>query len=501
MMNPLPEIPVTLDYVLLILPVMLLAAVLSSRVSDRLGVPALLMFMLVGMLAGSEGPGGIHFENYHVARFFGIIALSFIIFSGGLETRWESVRPLLARGVALSTLGVAVTALLLGAFAVFLLDFPPLSAFLLGAIVSSTDAASVFAVLRSRRVALKENIRRLLELESGSNDPMAVFLTTGLIAFIVGRSSLSAMVPAFFREMVFGAVLGYLMGRLTVFVLNRVRLEHEGMRPALTFSLVLITYGLASLSGANGFLAVYAAGIVVGSSRILHRKTTINFHDYLAWLMQIMMFLLLGLLVSPAALGAVLVPGLLLSLFLILAARPLSVFLLLAPARATTREKTLISWVGLRGAVPIILATFPFAADIPEAETIFNLVFFIVVTSLLLQGGLVPALSRRLKLARTLEKRKKYPLELEHVEGFDGSLVDIILPLDAAAAGKTLLELDMPEKSLVVLLSRQDKFFIPTGQTVVQPGDVLLVLASRGELARVREILLRPEDGKAAAAA
>ncbi len=483
------------NYLLLAGAVMLFAGVLSSKVSDRLGVPSLLMFLLVGMLAGSEGPGQIHFDNYQAAQFFGIIALSFIIFAGGLNTRWKEVRPVLVRGISLATVGVFLTAVLVGVFAVNVLNFSLLEGFLLGAIVSSTDAASVFALLRSRRVHLRESPRALLELESGSNDPMAVFLTLACIRLLTGESLTSQLIPAFFQEMVFGGVIGYLMGRLIVFALNHIKLEEEGLQPVINLSLVPLAYVLADFLGGNGFLSVYVAGLVVGNRRIFKKKTVMALHNYTAWLMQITMFLLLGLLATPSRIAGVFWPGVLTSLFLILVARPLSVFLTLMPSRAAIGEKTMVSFVGLRGAVPIILATFPFAANIEGAPVIFNIVFFIVITSLLFQGTLIPPVSRLLKMVVPLKQKKKaYPLEIADMEGFDAELVDIIIPYNAEAAGRPLMELEVPETSLVVLVTREDRFLIPSGKTVLKEGDAILVLTSRADLPHIRQIFMKQKE-------
>jgi potassium/hydrogen antiporter len=398
---------ISFDYVLLAAAVLLILSVLASKASGRLGVPALLLFLGVGMLAGSDGPGGVHFEDAHVAQSLGVVALVFILFSGGLSTEWESVRPVLGKALGLATAGVLLTAVFVGLFAAKVLGFSLLEGMLLGAIVSSTDAAAVFAVLRSRSVGLKGELRPLLELESGSNDPMAVFLTTGLIGVLGGQGeSLGGLIPSFLKQMALGALLGVGMGRAAVTVLNRLRLEYEGLYPVLSLALVLFTYGVAYAVGGNGFLAVYLAGLVMGNDDFIHKQSLMRFHDGVAWLMQIAMFLVLGLLVFPSRLVPVAAAGLAVSLFLMLVARPASVFVTLAFARGGWREKAMVSWVGLRGAVPIILATFPLLAGLPQAETIFNLVFFIVITSVLLQGTTLPRAARWLGVDAPLALRR-----------------------------------------------------------------------------------------------
>ena len=336
--------------------------------------------------------------------------LSFILFAGGLETQWESISSEIWRGLSLSTLGVVITATLVGMFAVMVLKFSVLEGMLLGAIVSSTDAAAVFSVLGSSKVRLKGGLKPLLELESGSNDPMAVFLTLGIIRILSNPgSSLWDLVPSFFLQMGLGSVLGYALGKAMIFVINRLRLEFEGLYPVLSLAGVLFIYGLTTSLGGNGFLAVYVAGILLGNHEFIHKKSLILFHDGLAWLMQITMFLTLGLLVFPRRLPAIAGIGLIVSLFLIFVARPISVFASLLFAKLNYRRKAMISWVGLRGAAPIILATFPLVAGIPKADTIFNLVFFIVLTSVLLQGTTITQTARWLKVACSYLKEAPIP--------------------------------------------------------------------------------------------
>lgn len=389
-----------LEHLLLGVSTLLLLSVLASKASGRLGVPALLVFLVIGMLAGSEGPGGIEFDYPRLAQSLGVVALTLILFSGGLETHWHSIRPVLWSGIALSTVGVIFTAAFVALFAASVLDFSTLEGMLLGAIISSTDAAAVFAVLRASQARLRGHLTPLLELESGGNDPMSVFLTVGVIALLTQfNTPVSSLLPLFLQQMILGALIGYSMGKAMVFLINRVRLEHEGLYPVLSLALALLTYGITAAAGGSGFLAIYLAGLILGNSEARHRDYLTRFHSGLAWLMQILMFLTLGLQVFPSRIVPVIGVGLVLSIFLILIARPASVFLTLLPADFTLKEKLLISWVGLRGAVPIILATFPLIAGIPKAEMIFNLVFFIVLSSILLQGTSLPIVARWLGLS------------------------------------------------------------------------------------------------------
>jgi len=409
-MNRLQLLAQPIEHLLLGVSTLLLLSVLASKASDRLGVPALLLFLFIGMLAGSEGPGGIEFDYPRLAQSLGVVALTLILFSGGLDTHWRSIRPVLWSGIALSTIGVILTAAFVAWFAASVLNFSVLEGMLLGAIVSSTDAAAVFTVLRGRQARLRGHLTPLLELESGGNDPMSVFLTVGTIALLTQRDTpVISLLPLFLQQMILGALIGYSMGQAMVFLINRVRLEHEGLYMVLSLALALFTYGITASVGGNGFLAIYLAGLILGNSEVSHRDYLTRFHNGQAWLMQILMFLTLGLQVFPSHIVPVIGIGLVLSMFLMLVARPVSVFLTLTPANFTLKEKLLISWVGLRGAVPIILATFPLIAGIPKAEMIFNLVFFIVLTSILLQGTSLPIVARWLGLSAP-EIRAVHPL-------------------------------------------------------------------------------------------
>lgn len=458
---------------------LLLISVLVSKISDRFGIPALLLFLGLGMLAGSDGPGGIYFDNPAVAQFVGVIALVLILFSGGLDTEINSVRAVLREGVLLSTLGVLITALITGWVCIALLDLPPLVGLLMGAIVSSTDAAAVFAMLRSRGISLKGNLKPLLELESGSNDPMAIFLTVGLIQLIqTPKSSPINLIGLFFLQMLVGGVIGLLMGRVMVWLINHIRLGYEGLYPVLSLALVFLTFGIASILGGSGFLAVYLTGIVLGNREFIHRRSLLRFHDGLAWLMQITMFLTLGLLVFPSRIIPVAPAGLLIAIALMLLARPISIFLTLIVSQFNFREKLFLSWVGLRGAVPIILATFPLLAQIPQADLIFNIIFFVVLTSVLLQGTTITPAARWLSLDAPVTPKRIYPIEYIPVGGFKNELKELAVPPHSPMVGKAIVELGLPDDFLVVLIARQNDFMIPSGATVIEAGDTLLALAN-----------------------
>ncbi|KAF5087429.1 potassium/proton antiporter [Methanoculleus sp. YWC-01] len=487
----------TLELVFIGIAVLFLISIIANKFSERLGVPALLIFLIVGMLAGSEGPGGIPFDDPTLAQLIGIIALAYILFSGGLDTRWEEIQPILWQGIALSTIGVVLTAVLLGAFAVLVLGFSPLTGLLLGAVVSSTDAAAVFSILRTARARLKGNLRPLLEFESGSNDPMAVLLTTGIIGLILTPgSSIFSLVPTFAQQMAVGGLMGYGLGMFTVWFINRIKLETEGLYPVLTLAMVLLVYGLTTTIGGNGFIAVYLAGLIIGNSVIVHKKSLIRFYDGIAWLMQIVMFLALGLLVFPSQLASAFVPGLLAALFLIFIARPIAVLLTLLPWKMPMNEKALVSWVGLRGAVPIILATYPLVAGVPDAAVIFNIVFFIVIFSALVHGTSIPSVARWLGLAGPLEETGQLSREFDVNPDTPSELLELVIPPDASAVGKQVVDLGLPTGTLIILMQKGDERFVPVGSTVIGAKDTLLLLTTDEMTESVRARLLTPKEEK-----
>ncbi len=485
-----------LEYLLFVGSILILVSVAVARLSENLGVPTLLLFLGIGMLAGSEGPGGIYFADVDLAQSIGVIALVFILFSGGLDTRWREVKPVFWQATSLATLGVLLTALAVGLFVSYVLKVSLLSGLLLGAIVSSTDAAAVFSVLRSKKVSLRGQLKPLLELESGSNDPMAVFLTVGLLQLLTAeQSSGISLAGMFVAQMGLGAVVGLGLGKAMVFMLNRLRIAYEGIYPVFILAFAALIYGLTATMGGSGFLAVYVAGLVAGSTEFVHKKSLLRFFDGLAWLSQITMFLTLGLLVFPSRIVPVIGVGILVSAFLMFLARPLSVFLSLSFAKLRSKEKLFVSWVGLRGAVPVVLATFPFTVGYPEAEVLFNVVFFIVLTSALLQGWSIPPVARFLKLDAPLKQERRYPIEFAPLEGVDTQLVDLIVPYSSAAVGMSVVELGLPQDSLIVLVGRNDEYLVPSGGTVLQGGDTLLVLVNKSNLPDVRAALEKKESG------
>jgi len=479
-------------YIFLGISLLLLISVLASKASEWLGVPALLIFLAIGMLVGSEGPGGIWFDNYALAQMIGTLALAYILFSGGLDTDWKTVRPVLRPAGILATIGVFLTAVFVALFATLFLNFSWLEGLLLGSVMSSTDAAAVFAILRSRNISLKGRLQPLLELESGSNDPMAVFLTVTMIRLLQTPDlPWWSAFPSFVWQMILGAIMGFLFGKLIIYLINRTRLEYEGLYPVLTLALVLFAYGLTDALGGNGFLAVYLAGLHLGNKTFLHKRSLLRFHNGIAWLMQIAIFLTLGLLVYPSHLVPVIGSGLLLAAFLMFAARPAAVFLCLIRSGFSFREKILISWVGLRGAVPIVLSIFPLMAGVERGEEIFNLVFFIVIASVLLQGKFLPTISRRLKLDNPFKRRHRPPLEFDHTEpGIHADMIEIRVPPASPVIGKRLVELELPHGVLITLIRKSGgEYFIPNGGTVLEANDQVLVLGATQHLEEIERRL------------
>jgi potassium/hydrogen antiporter len=391
--------PAPIDVIFIVFSTLVILSIFTIKLSNRFGIPSLVLFLAIGMLAGSDGLGGITFDNPSLVRSLGITALVLILFSGGLDTEWAAVRPIVWQGVSLSTIGVLITALLIGVFVSWVQGFSFLEGLLLGAVVSSTDAAAVFMVLRARKTKIPRRLIQLLEFESGSNDPMAVVLTIALIQLLLEPSTSFGELAVFFvMQMGLGAVLGIAMGEIMRRLFNALDLELEGIYPVLSVALALMTYGLTDFLHGSGFLAVYLAGLVMQRKPFTHQQSVLRFHDGLAWLMQVTMFLALGLQVFPARLVPIAGVGLLVSLFLIFVARPASVHMALALSPMSFREQTLVAWAGLRGAVPIILATFPIVAGIQQADTIFHMVFFIALTSVVIQGTAIPWLTRALKI-------------------------------------------------------------------------------------------------------
>lgn len=478
---------ITAENILLVGSVLIFTSILISKTGYRFGIPTLLLFLLVGMAFGSDGLG-IQFNSASDAQFIGMMALSIILFSGGMDTRYSDIKPVLKQGILLSTVGVLVTTLLTGLFIYFLsnhtqanIELTLLVSLLLAATISSTDSASVFSLLRSQRMNLKYNLRPMLELESGSNDPMAYMLTIVLIQVIGSGSNFDIVIilKDLFLQFLFGGVLGYAFGKFSVWLINKIELSNSSLYPILLLSIIFITFTLTDLVKGNGYLAVYIAGMIVGNARLAYRKETNTFMNGLTWLFQIIMFLTLGLLVNPHEMIDIAVTALLIGIFMILIARPVSVFLCLLPFKGiSNKARIFISWVGLRGAVPIIFATYPVIAQIPGSNQLFNTVFFITLLSLIIQGMTISKMARWLKLDLPEEKEgNEFGVELP--EEIDTHLNDITLTEDMLTVGNRLADMNIPKGTLVMLIKRGNEFIIPNGQIELHAGDKLLVMSEK----------------------
>ena len=476
----------SVENMLLIGSVLLIISIVVGKTGYRFGVPALLLFLLVGMFFGSDGLG-LQFNNTHQAQAIGMVALSVILFSGGMDTKIADIKPIMSAGVVLSTAGVLLTALFTGLFIWIIsgmsftnISFPLTTSLLLAATMSSTDSASVFAILRSQKMNLKHNLRPMLELESGSNDPMAYMLTIVLIQIILsGSMSAGEIAGNLAVQFLVGGAGGYILGKLTVLFLNKINIDNQSLYAILLLGCVFFTFTITDRLHGNGYLAVYIAGMVVGNKKIVFRKEIATFMDGMSWLFQIIMFLTLGLLVNPHEMLNVALVAILVGVFLILIGRPLSVFLCLLPFRKINfKSKLFVSWVGLRGAVPIIFATYPVVAGVEGSNSIFNIVFFITIVSLVVQGTSISFFARLRHLSAPLPQTgNEFGVELP--EEIDSSLSDMTVTPEMIEQADTLKEMNLPQGTLVMIVKRGNEFLIPNGSLKLHVGDKLLLISEK----------------------
>ena len=495
----------TPDNYLFILSILLFTSILASKVSSKIGVPMLLLFLGIGLVAGQE----IKFESMETTSLIGELALVFILFSGGLDTKFRDIRPVLTQGIILSSLGVLLTAALLGGAIYALSQLPFMGvhftlaeSLLLGSIVSSTDAASVFSIFRSQRSTLKNNLRPMLELESGSNDPMAYVLTISLTSFVIAQNTGAAnpeILAAIYNlaiNMVIGGALGFAFGKLIVFTINKSQLYVEGLYPVLILALTALSFATTKMLGGNGFLAVYIAGLILGNANFIHKKSMTNFYDGFAWLMQLMLFITLGLFADFGSIKKVALVGVIISLILIFVVRPIAAGLCLFPFRLDKKDLAFVSWGGLRGAVPIVFALIPIADpnfNDECAKLIFNIVFFISVSSLIFQGTTL------FKIAAWLELTEKDATPAHSVfdretEDLNTFMSDFALKAGDAGENSTLAELAFPRGALVVMIKRNENFFTPRGNTKLVAGDILQLQADTPEHLESAKKILRGND-------
>lgn len=482
---------IQIEVALLILSILFFLSILAGKASSRYGVPALLLFLGVGILFGSDGLG-IQFENIQVANAIGTVALCIILFSGGLDTKISEIRPILPQGIILATLGVLLTALVTGVVIWWVLGMTMASAgislltsLLLASTMASTDSASVFSILRAKNLHLKNNLRPMLELESGSNDPMAYILVITLIDLIKLSNAPNYWVVGgtLILQLGIGALLGFALGKLAVRIINRIKIGNDSLYPILIFTFCIFIFSLTYFSKGNGFLAVYIGGLVIGNSKFVHKRSSLGFFDGLAWMSQLIMFLTLGLLVNPHELIPIIIPGLIISFLMIFVTRPFTVFLSLLPFRKMPfKDKTFVSWVGLRGAVPIIFAIYPLVENVPHARLIFNIVFLCTLVSLVVQGTSLPLVARWLNLAEE-------PKQMNKVRNFDVDFstdiksvtTEIEITPKILENGNQLMHLSLPDNTLVVMVNRDNNYFVPTGQTILEEKDKILIITDNHE--------------------
>lgn len=472
----------TIENILLVGSLLLFISIIAGKTSYKFGVPTLVLFLGIGMLAGEDGIGGINFNDPQLAQLIGIISLNFILFSGGLDTDWKAIKPIMKEGFALSTLGVLLTAVGLGTFVYFITDFTIYESLLLGSIVSSTDAAAVFSILRAKNLALRANLRPTLEMESGSNDPMAYVLTIAFLGLVINQDkSLASIIPLFLQQMIVGTIAGFGFGKLSKIIINRIKLDFEGLYPVLVIALMFITFSVTDFVGGNGFLAIYICALFLGNQYLIHKKTILKMYDGLAWLMQIVLFLTLGLLVFPSHIVPVIGIGLVISVFLIFVARPVAVFISLAAFKMKMRRRLYISWVGLRGAVPIVFATYPLLAGIDKAGMIFNIVFFISLTSILIQGTTLSVVAKWLKVSIPSEEKILSPSEKFMEEHPKTEMREIGIATGNGIVGKKIVDIEFPRSAIIAMIRRGDSYITPNGGTVINADDVLIVLSENAE--------------------
>lgn len=468
-----------LQWIILIVGGILLLSVLSSKFMYRFGVPTLIIFVSLGMLMGSEGLGGYYFDDYQLTSSIAEIALLVIIFTGGFGTSWKSAKTIAPLALTLSTLGVVLTALLVGLFAHFAIGLSWLEGLLLGAIISSTDAASIFSILRSKNLNLKKDLAATLEIESGSNDPFAHILTLLFIA-LINQSSVS-VIGLVLIQIGLALVIGWVIGKLSIKVINHINLQIDGLYIIIAVAVMLITYGLTAALGGNGFLAVYTAGILLGNSPLTHKISLVRFFDGLTWLMQILLFFTLGLLVFPSQVIEVIWQGLTVAVFISFVARPLAMWVLMSLFKRPKKEIALVSWVGFRGAASIVFAIYPLTYQLDVGPLLFNIVFFVAFFSVVVQGTLLVPFAKKLGL---VEKEGASLVTFTDYRGDTyADLLSVQVPRGSKAIGKTIAELNIPSHILIAMIKRGSSVVTPRGHTEIRENDVLMLASdSKDEL-------------------
>ncbi|WP_294376475.1 potassium/proton antiporter [uncultured Clostridium sp.] len=451
----------------------LLSCVIANRFSNKLGMPALLLFMALGMLFGSDGIFKISFDNYHVAKEICNIALIFIMFYGGFGTKWKVAKPVAVKSVLLSTIGVLITAFLTSAFCHYILKFTLLDSFLIGAVISSTDAASVFSILRSKHLSLKYGTASMLELESGSNDPIAFMMMMIIISFIKGTSSVSGTIYMLFSQIVFGVLIGVGVAVAGIFALRRLKIVTDGLETIFMTALVLVSYALSESIEGNGYLSVYLTGIILGNSKINNKIILVHFFDGITALAQILIFFLLGLLSFPHEMPASIIPAVSIAVFLTFIARPIAVSSILLPFKASIKQCMLVSWSGLRGAASIVFAIMAIASDIDIECDLYHIVFLISLLSVAFQGSLLPAMAKKLDMID--EKNDVRKTFNDYQEDSEITLMKVFVPEGHSWANKTIESAGIPSDSLALIIKRNGTNIVPKGDTMIKPNDSIIL--------------------------
>ncbi len=468
------------DNFILVASFIILISVILSKSSDRFGLPILIVFLAIGMLAGSEGVGGISFENYELTHAISLVALCLIIFSGGVETKISEIRENLFRGIVLSTLGVLCTTLIVGFCIKNFTNLSTLESLLIGAVLSATDAAAVFSVFKGRDNQVSSKLQGLLKFESGSNDPMAYLLVSVILGYIEKpHLGVTSQFLTILLNPIVGVVVGIFTARVFIYINNIIRLNHIGLYPALTLSFLFLSYSLSSVLYGNGFLAVYLFGLVISSKQIRHKTLLYSFYDGVGWLAQIGLFVMLGLLVFPSRLINIIPTGLLIAFILMIIARPLTIFLLLSFSKFTFKEKIFISWGGLKGATPIVFASLVAIKLGSKAEPIFDIVFFCVLISAILQGGTLGFVSKKLGLTEDSVTDLEFPIDFELMEKTKKGIQEISVDESFFCIQKRIIDLSLPVGSLILFIKRSGNFIVPDGATQFESQDKILVVTKR----------------------
>ncbi|MEG6523199.1 potassium/proton antiporter [Desulfotomaculum sp. 1211_IL3151] len=481
---------ISADSAIFLFSLLLVAGVLTTKFSSRLGVPYLVLYVVVGMVMNKY----LYYDNAALTQLFGILALIVILFEGGMQTKWQDVKPVIVPSASLATFGVLITTFTIGIFAKYVLDVSWLEAFLFGSIVGSTDAAAVFSVMGTQNI--KRKLSSTLEAESGSNDPMAVFLTITFISLIQTpeTAKVSSVILSFVLQMGLGLLIGLTMGKFTVWSINKINLDSSGLYPVLALGFAIFTYGSAAVLKGSGLLAVYVMAVYVGNSDLTFRHSIFRFNEGFAWMMQILMFILLGLLSFPTELVDIAWQGVLLAFLLVFIARPIGVFLTTIKMGFTFRDKIFLSWSGLKGAVPIVLATYPIVAGLDNSHVMFNIVFFVVFISALVQGSTISLLANKLGLSAGEKITSPHSLELISMGKTNSEIIEINIKEDFYMANKEIRDLDLPESCLITAVVRDTKVITPRGTTELLAGDILYVLTPKSQRKLIKKIFRQKDN-------